>query len=130
FPFRNGAVVLHADRPYQPVRLVPHDDVRHVSVSPDGRWVATGSFGGTGIKVWEAATGKFVKELLAEYNLCGSRFSPDGRWLATVGADSDCQLWAVESRKPGVQIRNGKGAAFTADGRVMATSVALGVLAL
>src|SRR5262249_18731293 len=58
-PCGQGASVLHADRPYQPVRLVPHDSVNAVSVSPDGCWVATGSQHGTGIKVWEATTGKF-----------------------------------------------------------------------
>jgi WD40 repeat protein len=129
-PFFDGGMVLHADRPYQPVRLVPQDDVRSVSVSPDGRWVATGSFSGTGIKVWEAATGKLVKELLAVHNMCNSNFSPDGRWLATWASGDDCRLWAVGSWEPGIHIRNGRVAAFTADGRVMATSVALGVLAL
>jgi hypothetical protein len=128
---RNGAVVLHADRPYQPVRLVPHDDARDISVSPGGRWVATSSHSGTGIKLWEAATGKLVKELLPEHGMCSPIFSPDGRWLATRAGGDDCRLWAAGSWEPSVQIRNDGGwATFTADGRVIATSVALGVLAL
>src|SRR5262249_19849642 len=58
-----GAIVWHVDRPDQPVRLEPHDDVRFVAVSPDGRMVATGSFNGCGVKIWEARSGKLVKEL-------------------------------------------------------------------
>ncbi len=129
-PFLDGGVVLHADRPYQPVRLTPHNDVRAVSVSPDGRWAVTASHGDTGIKVWEAATGKLVKELLAEFTQCGSAFSPDGRWLVTGHEGRDLRLWAMDSWEPGVQIPNGEGVAFTVDGRVMATSISPGVLAL
>ena len=129
-PFLNGGVVLHADRPYQPIRLVPQDDVRGVSVSPDGRWVATGRHNGTGIKVWEAATGKLVKELLLDHTHCGPNFSRDGRWLATSASGDGCRLWAVGSWEPGIHLPNSWGAMFTTDGWVLATSVALGVLAL
>ncbi|HMC65742.1 MAG TPA: hypothetical protein VKI65_12450, partial [Gemmataceae bacterium] len=57
-----GGQVLHADRPDQPVRLEPHDDARYVAVSPDGRWVGTGSHHGTEVKVWNAQCGELVKE--------------------------------------------------------------------
>jgi hypothetical protein len=46
----DGGLVLHADRPGQPVPLRPHADVRRIAVSPDGRLVATASLSGTGIK--------------------------------------------------------------------------------
>ncbi len=125
-PLKNGGgAVLHADQPYQSIRLVPQRDVRGIAVSPDGRWAATGSHMG-GTKVWAAATGNLVKEF---HDDSGPHFSPDGRWLAMVNADG-CRLWAVGSWEPGVQIRHGAGASFTADGRVMAASVALGILAL
>jgi WD40 repeat protein/tetratricopeptide (TPR) repeat protein len=130
-PFGDGAQVLHADRPYQPIQLVPHDNVFGVSVSPDGRWVATGSHHGTGIKVWEAATGRFVKDLLVEHHMCGPNFSPDGRWLATFTADDNrCRLWTVGSWEPGIHFPTVSGADFLADSRVLASPIVLGVLAL
>src|SRR5690606_23639985 len=86
-----GAMVLHTDLPDQPVRLGPHNDVRFVAVSPDGQWVATGSFSGTGVKIWEAAGGRLVKELPLAASAVA--FSPDGKWLATT-AGNGC-LWEV-----------------------------------
>src|SRR5262249_51881386 len=79
-----GAVVLHRGPPRQTVRLAPHRDVRRCAVSPDGRWVATASFSNAddiGIKVWEATTGRLVKEIAPVGGYVA--FSPDGRWLLT-----------------------------------------------
>jgi WD40 repeat protein len=80
--FNRGAVVLHRDRSGPPLWL-SHHDVRRTAVSPDGRWVATGSWTTSpGVKVWEAATGRLVKEL--PFRDCRQvAFSPDGRWLGT-----------------------------------------------
>jgi hypothetical protein len=47
---------------------------------------------GLGAKVWEAGTGKLVKELHVP-KLCTVWFSPDGRWLLTNGGR--CRLWEV-----------------------------------
>ncbi|MCI0461125.1 MAG: serine/threonine-protein kinase, partial [Gemmataceae bacterium] len=116
-----GGVVLRLDRPGTAVRLGPHADVRYISVSPDGKWVATGSFGGTGAKVWEAGSGKLVRTLQPEQPYCGVQFSPDGKWLA-VSSGERCRLWTVgtwESR-PGPQARIWGPPAFTPDGKVMA----------
>jgi hypothetical protein len=75
-------LVLHADRPRQTVRLGPHPDVRCLAVSPDGRFVATASFGGPhGIKVWEAASGRQVTELLPGLGHMVVGFTPDGKHL-------------------------------------------------
>src|SRR5262249_55449499 len=77
-----GALVWRRDCPGKLVRL-PHYDVRSVSVSPDGRWVATGSHGDTGAKVWDAATGRLVADLVPTQSRVLVCFSPDGKWLAT-----------------------------------------------
>src|SRR5262249_33614176 len=34
-----------------------------LDMSPDGRWIATGAWQGTGVNVWEARTGRLVKAL-------------------------------------------------------------------
>jgi WD40 repeat protein len=95
-----------------------------MDVSPDGRWIVTGAWQGTGVKVWEAQTGRLVKALPAD-NSANVRFSPDGRWLATAtGAIS--QVWRVGSWQPVVSVRRDEpdvlsgSVAFTADGSVVA----------
>ena len=89
-----GGLVLHADRPDQPVRLGPHDDARYIAVSPDGRWVATGSHTGTGVKVWDAPSGKLEKEL-PQKMARGSASAPTANgWRPPAGG---CRLWAVGS---------------------------------
>jgi WD40 repeat protein len=105
-----GALVLRADRPDQPVRLEPHKGARAVAVSPDGRWVATGSQEGTGARVWDARTGDPVKDLVPGEGWVRVAFSPDGRWLATRG--NGLRLWSVGSWQEGPSLGGGTGSAF------------------
>jgi serine/threonine protein kinase/WD40 repeat protein len=89
-----GGLVWRQGVAGSPLRL-PHADARYIAVSPDGRWVATGSYDdGLKVKVWEATSGDVVTELSVEG---GTRvvFSPDGRWLGTGGAITG--LWEVGS---------------------------------
>ena len=62
-----GAVysqVLRADKPDALLRLDPGADMGSVAVSPDGRWVVTGTHGAGVIKLWNAQSGEFVRELI------------------------------------------------------------------
>jgi eukaryotic-like serine/threonine-protein kinase len=102
-----GATVLHLDQPQKRMVLAPQRDVRSCAVSPDGRWVATGSLGALeegGAKVWDAVTGQLIKTLPVA-GLCHVGFTLDGRWLATASAvDHQCHLWAAGSWKAGPKI--------------------------
>jgi WD40 repeat protein len=121
-----GAIVVHADHPDQPVRLEPHDDVRHLAVSPDGRMVATGSFSGRGVKIWEARRGDLIKELpVDQSNVC---FSPDGKWLVTTGGRP--RLWAVDLWREGPPIAGGGALAFSPDSRLLAVETGHGSVRL
>lgn len=125
-----GGLVLHRDRPDKPVALGPHEDVRYIALSPDGRWVATGSHSGTKVKVWHAKDGKLEKELPVESGSCVG-FNPDGKWLATTG--DGCRLWAVDSWEPGPHIGGGTPftpIAFSPDGKLLAVETGYGSVRL
>jgi WD40 repeat protein len=62
----------------------PHPEVEDVTISPDGRWAATGSYEDRSVRVWDVAARKLLFT-----DTTGLRpeaaFSGDGRWLATFG---------------------------------------------
>jgi hypothetical protein len=102
-------------------RFGRHAGLRHSVPSPDGRWVATSTWQGSDVKVWDTASGALAWELP-----CGNAhvgFSPDGRWLVTA-LDHEYRLWHVDSWSPGITIRSGSGIpekfAFTHDGGLLA----------
>jgi WD40 repeat protein len=123
-----GALVWHADKGDRLIRLGPQHDVRWVAVSPNGRWVATGSHWATDVyvKVWDARTGRHVADLPVEGS-SGVGFSPDDRWLLTTGGG--CRLWAVESWQEGPRI-GGEAFAFSPDGKILAVEIGSGAVRL
>jgi WD40 repeat protein len=123
---RDGGLVMHGDRTGQPVPLRPHEDVRYIAVSPDGRLVATGSHLGTKVRVWHASSGKLEKELPVETSSWVD-FSPDGKWLGTSGGG--CRLWAVEGWQQGPAI-GGTFFAFSPDSKLLAVETGYGTIRL
>jgi WD40 repeat protein len=124
-----GAVVVHRGPSPRTVRLQPQHDVRACAVSPDGRWVATASHEITdsfATKVWDAATGRLVKELPVP-GMCSVAFSLDGRWLLTTSGG--CRLWEVGSWKKGPKVGGASGC-FSPDSRLVAVEDSAGVIRL
>ena len=129
-----GGVVLHTDRPDQLIKLEPHQDVRHVAVSPDGQWVVTGGFGYPGrAKAWRARTGKLEKDLPAGA-FCRPVFSPDGKRLLTssVVAIVPVRRWEVETwaEMPFQEPIEGANAGFSPDGKLVVVETGAGVARL
>jgi serine/threonine protein kinase/WD40 repeat protein/tetratricopeptide (TPR) repeat protein len=108
------------------------NDVVSLAVSPDGRRVALGTYRGSPVTVWDAATGVLAARLPVASAYVS--FSPDGQWLATGG--EVCQLWDTDSWTPARVIRiepapDAAGAlAFSPDGKVLAIAYASRVIRL
>jgi WD40 repeat protein len=97
--------------------------MRWAAFSPDGSLLATGPFHGFGVKVWDAHTGKLVKDLPVEEEGTTVAFTPDGRWLVG-GTYTHYQFWEVGLWRPGLRIEGEGGVpAFSPDGTILAGSV-------
>jgi WD40 repeat protein len=108
----------------RPRRLPGPADFPFIAISPDGRWVARGSWHRSGVSVYDTRSGALVRDL----PVVGSAlvmFSPDGRRLLTSAAAEYC-LWEVGSwrRKHVIQhfgaMMAGR-AVFSPDARVAAS---------
>ncbi|MEL6104430.1 MAG: serine/threonine-protein kinase [Planctomycetota bacterium] len=75
------AELISVSDPNERVRFTPHAKMTSAHISPDGKWVATSSWKGTGVRLWDAQTGRFVTELLPKLEGTHTRFSPDGKYL-------------------------------------------------
>jgi eukaryotic-like serine/threonine-protein kinase len=92
------ARVFDAASPAGRLRLRGHPGANYVSITPDGEWVAIGTWQGSGVKVWSTRTGEVVREL-PEPSHANVLFSPDGNWLLTAG--NEYRLWKRDTWEPG-----------------------------
>ncbi len=105
------------------VVLGPHPKTQNLAVSPDGRWIASGHFQGSVVKVWDARGARLVKEWPAANVFVA--FSPDGHWLVT-GTNQEYRFYEVGTwRRRHRVAREDAGStlgpmAFSPDGRVLA----------
>ena len=105
-------------------------DVESCSVSPDGHYVAFGSYSGIGqpdFAVYEAVTGNRVFAGPVGIDTCDVAFSRDGRWLATTSGGT--RLWTVDSWAPSRFI-GGSKPAFSPDQRTLAVETGSGSVRL
>jgi WD40 repeat protein len=111
-----------------------HANPRFIAVSPCGKFVATGTWHGTGVKVWDAAKGSVVQELPARASATVA-FSPDGRWLVT-STGEDFQFWDTATWKARHRVLRDRGGdipgymAFSPKGDLIAVAHSLSVVKL
>lgn len=92
----------------------PAPNLRHIALSLDGRWLATGTWFGDAAsrpKVWNAVTGKLERELDPGRRVgdCVPCFSGDGHWLATSNYDQEVRCWQVGSWRAGSVLKRNFG---------------------
>lgn len=102
------------------------DPVYAVSYSPDGTFIATGSFDKT-IKLWDTANGKELRTFAGAKGhqslILSIAFSPQGDLLASGGADNSTKIWDVPALKPTTETVFGGKTIFSAlssDGKLHA----------
>jgi WD40 repeat protein len=120
-------LVFRPNDPRSPlVALREHANVSYAALSPDGQYVATGTWRGKEVKVWEADTGRPVHTLPAEGS-AGVAFTPDGGRLLVLESEGAYRSyrvdgWGLEAsrRDPDAGFTRGFRVAFHPGGRMMA----------
>jgi WD40 repeat protein/class 3 adenylate cyclase len=73
--------------------------VKSIAVSPDGKYILSGSEDNTA-KLWETATGKEIRTFKGHCGwVCGVCFSPDGKFVLTGSYDHTLKLWETATGK-------------------------------
>jgi WD40 repeat protein len=120
-------IVVDLAEPEKRVVLPGQADLKHVAISPDGRWVASGTsfhFPRDLVRVAEVPSKKVVWE--QPTTLASVAFHPDGKGLATGG--DQCRLWEVGSWRldkvlfQDESLGDAGAMAFSRDGKVLAVA--------
>ena len=116
----------------QPISGAHLDIVQSLVFSPDGRYIASGSF--QEVILWDAQTGLLQKRLTGFADrVVALDFSKDGKLLATGGGapteDGEIKVFEVATGKQVLEIKNGHsdttfGVRFSPDGTKLATCAA------
>jgi WD40 repeat protein len=109
-----------------PVRTLGFGGVASVAFSPDGRYLAVGTWGGSSVQLIDTSSWQVIRTFEDHTDSVWSvAFSPDGRLLASGSDDKTIKLWEVAT---GSLVRTLTGhpnwvraVAFSPDGRLLAS---------
>ncbi|HEY4490691.1 MAG TPA: WD40 repeat domain-containing protein, partial [Acidobacteriota bacterium] len=83
------------DRPELVLQTGHAGPIRAVAISPDSRWLASGSQDST-IKIWDLANGNLLRTLYGHNDKINSlAISPDGHWIVSAAEDNTARIWDV-----------------------------------
>ena len=120
----NNPVFAQGDLP--PVRTLGFGSVASVVFSPDGRYLAVGTHGGSSVQLIDTSSWQVIRTLEGHtWGVNSVAFSPDGRLLASGSFDGTIRLWDVAT---GQEVRTLPGhtdwvwsVAFSPDGKLLAS---------
>lgn len=120
----NATFVFDATLTNRIAALGSHRDAGSVSISPDGRWVATGSRDDFSVRVWDVRQTAHVLTVRSGRKP-RSAFSLDGKWLVVMDEDQfelrETGTWQVSNLvRTNLAGRVFGTAAFSPDGRILA----------
>lgn len=100
--------------------------IQTIVVSPDGKWLATGSDDGTA-KVWSIQDRRLLRTIGKIGGDLGVIwcvvFSPDGTRLVTAGEKRRATVWSLQTGKLLLTLQSAGAAAFSPDGRRIVTNL-------
>ena len=106
------------------LQLAGSEYTTSIAASADGKWIAAGYWNGPNARLWDAQTGRLIRQLTTMSSTLVA-FTPDCRWLVTAASDEYC-FWNVETGDSGLRISRAQAGsiwgpmAFTRDGKIMA----------
>lgn len=89
--------LLSLDGAFERVRLAEVPGLNQVALSPDGKWVFTGTWGQNGIEVYDVAERQHVTTLAARSGNAKVEVSPDGQLLVASMKNLPQQVWKIGS---------------------------------
>ncbi len=121
----DGLLLRAIARDYPRVSFRGHtDSVWSIDLSPDGQYALTASSDKT-IRLWDAKTGKEIRQFPGTVRLSAAKFSPDGKLIVTSLRTEDLRLYDTET---GNEVRRfapnlaGTEVVFSPDGKTVASS--------
>jgi hypothetical protein len=116
-----GGLVFDADQPASSRRFMPHRDTRGITLSPDGRWLVTGSHTEASQRAWDIRTGRRISDFPEDPGHYPTLFSPNGRLLAISVQNEGWELVETETWRPIIRFGDTSGAAaFSPDSAIFA----------
>jgi WD40 repeat protein len=112
-----------------PVRTLGFGAVESVVFSPDGRYLAVGTIGGSSVQLIDTSSWQVIRTFEGHtYGVTSVAFSPDSKLLASGSDDKRIKLWEVAT---GQEVRTLRGhtwgvtsVAFSPDGQLLASGSA------
>lgn len=123
---------IEAGAPHEVTATGSQRGMRFVACDPQDRWIASGNWHGSDVRIWDAHTGKLLRTL-AEVPNSRVAADPSGRWLITGGKGERARLeylqwdtysWQVHRVLPCESTRLPSGvASFSGDGQSLALAL-------
>lgn len=124
--FRVHLLKIDGDEITDEGRIAPHAAIDRVILTPDGKWLITSTWAGTGVIVWDVETREKVVDLLPDSGNATISVSPDGKYLVATTQSAAQIVWEVGTWKkvkelPRMRADDWPGPiGFSADGKYLA----------